>query len=477
MFEKSLKTTKATHTATNANASKTTNKNFMARVNDALVAKSASTLLTVLKGATTAELAQLGGHSNNLKSLTKLKNDMTRNKCMDFIYNYVEKKSDMKCIFEERFGVNLGSGSVKSMIFKANSFMGDEEEKEWSLKGIKRLYKNYLLVPQSQIDEVDSVLTSTQKGKNGKADTNTGGFAIGSTDCYTVRFTDDNMARISGKGSCESKADRKYNMNATDCTMLHELGHVVDTGSYVYSTRDDFRSINGWKYEGKDAEEIVKKIEKYAQTPYAPTLNAEEIKIAHAGAVQMLKARSRKLTEAGIREYVKEGYNKLGKSIDANPDNKSFFDKTYNYITGNVDKGGYRSLDKILQPLVSSTVYIQIRHGLAEEATNHIPCYDNEIGGINRNMKTQIQEGYEKRGWYSFRTSAWTDKISRYQFREPCEEFAELFATYHLSKGTNVKAKHKAWFEGMGLHNGTQNPKKAQLKLNSGEKKSDIEQS
>ncbi|MBQ1265968.1 MAG: hypothetical protein IIY06_04275, partial [Proteobacteria bacterium] len=48
------------------------------------------------------------------------------------------------------------------------------------------------------------------------------------------------------------------------------------------------------------------------------------------------------------------------------------------------------------------------------------------------------------------------------------------YATYHLSQRTNVKAEHKTWFEGMGLHNGTQDPKKAPIKFNEGEKASDI---
>lgn len=460
---------------------KTQDKSFTERMDEAISAKSTSLLLTALQDATPEELTQLGNDSSKLKSITKLKKDENQNACLDIIYEHVTNIADMERIFEQRFGVNLGSGSAKSLIFKLNSFIGAEDENQWTLKGVKRLYKNYLLVPQSQIDELDSVLTSTKKGKkdkNGKKqpDSHSGGFAVGAYDCYTVRYTDDTMDNESGTGYCDSKDDRRYHLSATDCTMLHELGHVVDTGSYVYSSREDFRSISGWKYEGKDAEEIVTKIEQYAKQPYDASLNADEKAIAHIGAVQMIKHRNRKLTEASIREHVKKGYKQLGKSIDAKPENKSILAKLGNKITGKTDNGDYRPLDDLLIPLINSTVYGQIEHGMAEEKTNYIPCYDHN-GGINTEMNTQIQEGYEKRGWYSFNTNAWNDKISRYQFREPCEEFAELYATYHLSQGTNVKAGHKTWFEGMGLHNGTQDPKKAPIKFNEGERASDIQQS
>lgn len=475
------KTTESNGVNDSKETEKIQDKSFTERLDEAVSGKSTSLLLTVLQEATPEDLTQLGNNSSKLKAITKLEKGKSKNACLDMLYEYVTNVADMERIFEQRFGVNLGSGSAKSILFKLRSFTGPEEEDNWTLQGVKRLYKNYLLVPQSQIDELDSVLTSTKKGgkdKNGnpKPDSHSGGFAIGAYDCYTVRYTDGAMNNVSGTGYCESDKDRRFYMNTTDCTMLHELGHVVDTGSYVYSKREDFRSISGWKYEGKDAEEIVTKIEQYAKQPYDKSLNADEKAIAHIGAVQMIKHRNRKLTEASIRDHVKKGYKQLGKSIDANPENKSFFAKLGNKITGKIDNGGYRPLDDLLIPLINSTVYGQIEHGMAEEKTNYIPCYDRN-GGINTEMNTQIQEGYEKRGWYSFNTNAWSDKISRYQFREPCEEFAELYATYHLSRGTNVKAGHKTWFEGIGLHNGTQDPKKAPIKFNEGERASDIQQS
>ena len=442
-------------------------KGFTERFDEAISSKSASSVRGVLENATPEELTALGNDKDKILSLTKLKKGADRNTCLDFVYEYVAEESAMEAVFEARFGVNLGSGSIKSYAFKISNFIGEEKEEKWTLAGAKRLYKNYLLVPQSQIDQVDSVLTSS------KGESRSGGFAVGSLDCYTVRYQDDDMDRNAGYGYCSGPQDRKFNMNSLDCTMLHELGHVIDTSSYIYSKRDDFRSISGWKYEGKNAETLVKTIEDYALTPYSGELNTEERAIAHEGAVQVLKSRNRDITEDGIRQDVKKAYKKLGKSTDAKPENSSFLTKAWNFISGKSDNGDYRSLDDMLSLLVDSTVYTHIKHGLVQDSASYIPCYAS--GGIDSKMSRQIQEGYEGRGWYSFDNAAWNDKISRYQFREPCEEFAELYATYHVSQGTNVKSKHKQWFEGIGLHNGTQDPKKANLTLTDGEKTSDIQ--
>ena len=69
---------------------------------------------------------------------------------------------------------------------------------------------------------------------------------------------------------------------------------------------------------------------------------------------------------------------------------------------------------------------------------------------------TQYHEAYATRGWWSYPTASRTggSKFSIYQFRDPGEEFSELYATYHCAspKGSTTPAAFKTWFEANNLH-------------------------
>ncbi len=66
----------------------------------------------------------------------------------------------------------------------------------------------------------------------------------------------------------------------------------------------------------------------------------------------------------------------------------------------------------------------------------------------------QFHEAYNNRGWCEYKNSARAGKLSKYQFRDPGEDFAEVYATYHCTtpKGSKLSAAAKAWFEAQGLH-------------------------
>jgi len=79
---------------------------------------------------------------------------------------------------------------------------------------------------------------------------------------------------------------------------------------------------------------------------------------------------------------------------------------------------------------------------------------DPWMKGKRTDMETQIHQGYDKGTWHSFGDVIYDNKISKYQLRDPDEEFAELYATWHVAKpkGEGLKDAHKKWFVKHKLH-------------------------
>lgn len=99
--------------------------------------------------------------------------------------------------------------------------------------------------------------------------------------------------------------------------------------------------------------------------------------------------------------------------------------------------------------VMTSNLLTHICRGFAE----HSPWYYGEL--FPELPTRQIHESYSwSPYWYSFSNNAWADgKISKYQYRDPGEEFAEMYASYFVSgNGAQMPKKHKAWFEANDLH-------------------------
>ena len=200
-------------------------------------------------------------------------------------------------------------------------------------------------------------------------------------------------------------------------------------------------------------------IESYAVTPFPEGLTKEEKDIAREGAKLLVKKRvvgdsNGKPIEKNILPTVQKAYQNLGKRGGKEA---TILDKAVDWFKGNTDNNGYRGAAELTKVLLNSTVYKHIARSFTYYYTvadgkryQYMPWYK----GARNDMKRQIHEGYEGRGWYSFSNDAWKQKISMYQFRDPGEEFAELYASYHVAnpKGSKTSAAHKEWFERMGLH-------------------------
>lgn len=414
-------------------------------VSKAITKKDGAAALSALQKATPAELDSLGANEPLMLSLAKNLKGASRDDCMDVLYEHVASEKALAAFVEHKYGVKVGSGSLKGKIFK---FAYMDQEANWTTTGLKHLYYSLSLLPKSHVDKVSSI--TTENSTNGS-----GGFAVWEFGSYNVNYTDGNTARRAGLtsdpggGYCDSETDYKVNLNSLNCTMVHELGHIVDAGK-KYSARADFRKISGWKEEGKDASKVATSIENQIDTPFGEALQGEELEIARKGARMLIKKRVTGYDAAKVKAQIKKAYENRGKRLDPDNEKQTVLKKARNWVTGKKDGGSYRSYNDLSSVLVNCQVYRHIINSFADAATG-MPWYR----GLRPYMKSrQIHEGYENRSWYSFNNAAWSQKISMYQFRDPGEEFAELYASYHVArpKGSKTSAAHKSWFEGLGLH-------------------------
>ena len=420
-------------------------------LSEAITKKDGAAALAAVSGLSDTELDSLGGNEQLMISLAKNLKGSNRDDCMDVLYAHVASEKALTEFVERKYGVNVGSGTLKGKIFK---FTCMDQEAEWTATGLKHLYYSLSLLPKSHVDKVSAI--TTENSTNGS-----GGYAVWELGCYNVNYTDGKTDRNAGWGYCDSTDNYKFDLNSLNCTMVHELGHIVDSNR-KYSKREDFRKISGWKEEGKDASKVASAIEAQIDTPFGEALEGEELEIAREGARLLIKKRVTSYDPAKVKEQIKKAYSNRGKRLD--PDEKqSVGSKIVNFFTGKKDGGSYRAYSALSSVLVGCQEYRHIINSFADAETG-MPWYQ----GLRSYMKErQIHEGYENRGWYSFNNSAWAQKISMYQFREPGEEFAELYASYHVArpKGSKTSAEHKQWFEGLGLHTDDPTGKETGTKL------------
>lgn len=208
----------------------------------AIAAKNSPKVLSSAKSMTDAERKSVAENSTTMNALLAMKTDYYVKASMDLLYTHVNDDAVMQSFVEKRYGVKLGSKTIRGTIFKLLCCTSDTEQ-AWTVNGARHLYYSLGLLPPSHVDKVCSITTmNTSSGG--------GGVALDWTGSYNVNYTDSNTKAIAGNGYCESKNDYKYSLNSLDCTMVHELGHIVDIGK-KYSGRADFRAISDWKAEGK----------------------------------------------------------------------------------------------------------------------------------------------------------------------------------------------------------------------------------
>ena len=251
-------------------------------------------------------------------------------------------------------------------------------------------------------------------------------------------------------------------LQLTDAVMAHEIGHLVDLGpgGGKYSINDkEFLAFSGWqRHDGSNSDEILNIMEQNCDEPFPQTFDND-----------MQKNLIRRAAKRNIVEK-KVGKEDLQKVIDEEVkrtlNTKMLFDELRKKLNPMIKPEDDQNDSSILQKDQDAK---QKKREIARYSANlanaklfkrsheaigaSTPWYSHHHNYTD--AKRIIHESYGE--WFSYNASARTDgtKISDYQFRAPCEEFAELYATYHIAKdkGSTIDPARKSWFEKKGLHN------------------------
>lgn len=345
----------------------------------------------------------------------------TFNPVADSLFAATSDLAAMERLFEYRFAAELGSG----WSIQANFFVQSEES--FGPNGLRRIYNLFTELPPGHVAQLDTLMAekSSKSGAPGGTAVSPGPAILDilSKEMVKLRYGEGNTGAAIGGGYTDP-GDRRRGMNAMDTTTAHELAHIVDRNDQ-YSGMQSFLDISGWEKLG-GASTVVPKMEGDMPDPFGGAdLTAQEEKIGRRTAE--LTIENGRTTLSDVKEDVQTAYSDLG------------------FNTGGRDN--YREAEALAKAIRSAPL---VQHAARGHPDNS-PWYTAE--------PTPYLEGHEyhqpygRKPWMRYDKSARKDKLSEYQFRDPGEEFSELYAVYHCSEppGSRVGDERKAWFEEQGL--------------------------
>ena len=398
-------------------------------------AKNARTALIQIENATLYQQYVVANDNWLMNNMMARLPTKERNCIADILYHLIDDTGMLIRLVDIRFGIRIGSAQITNPdvltnVQKIKRYQlrhNQEIEAPWTKSGVIRLYGGFLKLPQKDLREIKAILAiqpenASLESISGEAHTNKG--IVG------LRFNDELLNNKEDGEFTEPDAEQKYGKadtsigtNIFDFTTAHEFGHIIDR-KHGYSARKDFRKISGWQeHSHNDLQTLTESIRDSLKNPYPDSFSAQERKLCMRCAEDLIRQHPAPGNEGKAIQYA------ITRSLNA----------TFEF--GNTYSG--RPLSTIRPKIAGSGLIMHIRQAFAES----MPWLNGELFP---DMKRQIHESYRGENWFSYRNSAWTSgKISKYQFRNPEEEFAELYASYHTSekKGEKTPKQLRKWFE------------------------------
>jgi hypothetical protein len=370
----------------------------------------------LILGASDEQLAPITGDEALLDRIdAEVGAVLDTNPIFDRLFTACPGVAEMKLVFHDRYGVHVGSNGdpgAEAWIAARGGEVAFEEG------GIKRMYGAFALFPEDHLSVITHLManaTSTGRTASGAA----------SKQYFRVSYDAGKLEELES-GEYTNPGDISEGLNVFDTLVLHEVAHLIDH-SDDYSDKEDYLKISGWKhYPASNKTPVVNDLIGDLTTPYPANLTDKEKAAAKNAGELAVTARMKDVAKTD--DHVKAAYGALAMKEEG-------------------DGADYRSAADLGTALQSTNLFTQIVAGHADNGA----WWNEPFASLG---SRQYHESYSWDGWWSYDNDARDPKFSIYQFRAPGEEFAELYATYHLTtpKGSTVPDKFKTWFESEGLH-------------------------
>ncbi|MGI5830455.1 MAG: hypothetical protein ACOX8U_09845 [Bradymonadia bacterium] len=372
----------------------------------------------IVEKATDSEKLEIVGDKSIMNKLLSGGRSSIKNQILDLLVDSVSDVDTLIKFVNKRFGIKIGANwNVITRLFLIG-----QKEVPFGPEGVKGVYKVMLRLPEAHVKKLKALVTTGKDAGNS-------GLAMPYIGRIGIDYSENDMGRVE-TGAYTNVGDKMRGMNMFDTTLTHELGHLVDQNGR-YSGQESFRKISGWKKHGifkpqKIADEVINLVQNAIPSSFTKKekeLSREAAKFAVIGRIKNVEK---------TRSYLKLVYNKRFLKKDGK---------------GEGDARVYSSLNDLAEKLKVSPLFTHLARANADRSPWYYENYSN-VG------PRQIHEGYPYRGWWSYDSSARSNKLSVYQFRDPGEEFAEIYATYHMTekKGERLDSKRREWFESQNLH-------------------------
>ena len=392
-----------------------------------------------------AKTAILGNRVLMARLLQAAKDNAEVRGVLDGLYSEVNDVKILRAMIKARFGVSLLDGTNES-IQELDADVQDNDAVmnhlakhmsgkplQWTAPALKSIYKTYINVPQDDLNLIKFVVHTNDQAVSSSS-YNQKGSSLGVYEINYVKGKED--LKLDAKRMSIDANDMDNGAEIIPIVTAHELGHIVDHSHGLLSgSGKEMRKVSSWVEVQDDPEVVLNFMEASLSGPlYDGRLNAAELKAARHIAKTFLKesmnseTKSWDVIKTDYARKLKNSVGKLGAGVDVD-----------NLITVMLDE------------TIDSNLLYHCWRGRAE----NLSCYNHE--DAMRGMKRPFHQGYKHRSWYTFDQSRWSDKISQYQYRDPIEEFAETYASFHAApslgkkKGEMTPKPLLQWFLKEGL--------------------------
>lgn len=292
----------------------------------------------------------------------------------------------------------------------------------WETKGLMRAWQIVELLPAADVEGNPNLTHFLRAGK---------GFTQGESDMSTyVKYWYD-VANLKERdiGTYTDPKDPMYRMNVFDGTIIHEIGHAVDGTAQKYSKAyPKTEPGGGWKWYTPEG--AVDAMLAAAPTKLPPSWIEEMLPKGPEDIVRVVK---KTVDVAVVLTNIRKAYVEAAKSNSRVRDEANAIDP----------KGG---LWKLMR---SQTVAKALE-----------PAYVDQNPWMNHGKQVKFGDRYFHEGypgeWYSYLSDRYDAKLSKYQFRDPSDWFAETYTCYYITvdpanpksedAGKKVPEPIRTWF-------------------------------